>query len=348
MYSRSVSVPDESLPLLDNPKARGASVLSRPGPQLAVRRWRSFLSHPSTVVLATTGLQRFAFYGLTANLSAFLGTSNGQVSLGLDSETLELLVLLFSQLPFVGAFVGGTLADCLVKRFRVYLYALAFQLVGSLFLLVSAVLQQRGVQAVEKDPGDESHRRLLMFFVFAGLSCLAIGIALSSGTDVPLGVDQYQPGVHEYEAGAKNAMKYFPRYYFVINVASMLSYTVLSFVQMNYNFAWGFTPIVVSYLAAIFCLLGFRRKIYEAPISRSDSALYSVYAMAREAWRTKPASSERLSWEERAVYNGKLTAEKIRELRRLGGVVGVLLSLVFYMATYFQVCPPFCMYSSYC
>lgn len=321
----------ETLPLINDSRENTAVTGTFAGQSWAGQS-SSRLSHPSSIILATTAFERFALYGITCNLPAFLGTNHHPVTLGLSASGIGLFVLLFTQLPYIGAFVAGTMADGSFGRFRVYLAALILQFVGSVLLLLSAVLEESEARADLSEPN-----RVLQFLAFTGLMCLGFGIACSSGTELPLGVDQYRPraNVSRDHNGPRAAMKFFARYFMAINIGATLSFTAVSFVQMNYHFMWGLLPVSVSYLASILCLVCFRKRLHRVAVRRS--VLRSSLAVVLAAWRAKPATGERRTWRERALKSERFSEEEVEELARLGGVVVVLLSLVFYMAAYFQV-----------
>lgn len=320
------------------------------------RRPVSTRRHPSFVILVVTAFERFALYGVLCNIDLFLDLGN-LPSLGLSSQRLSITLLLALRLPYIGAFLAGALADSKFGRYKVFFVSLILQLFGSVCLLLSAIFEEHKKAG---EPRSEAHDRLIQALVYSGLTMIALGLSSSSGTEIPLGVDQYRPGLGRYQGaqGPQEAAVFFHRYYFTVNCGTFLSYTVLSFVQVNESFVVGLAPTCIAYVAAVTVLHVFRHRLSEARVG--ESTLHTACAVVKHALKAKwsgksnrrdidRAQGEREtlllhdvalnnggSWLDKAKSAG-FTQREIVDVRKLGWVTAVLLSLSFYLTSLLQV-----------
>ena len=198
----------------------------------------------SVILLVVVGLERLALSGIQVNVGNFFfsGTSGSSGSpIGVSPQTTTVILILFTKLPYIGASIAGTIADCRFGRYKVFLCSLVLQFVGSLCLFAAAMMEERHIY---RDDTSSSYDDVIQGLVISGLILIALGLAGSSGTEIPLGVDQFQG------EGNEKASSFFYCYYFSVNVAATISYVILSFIQVNYSFPGGISPSCVAYLAA--------------------------------------------------------------------------------------------------
>ena len=318
---------------------------------LAKRWWQE----PVSSILMAISMESFGRYSILCNLVLFL-----DYWMRLSSEKAAMTTLAVIGTGYFLAVVAGVLADARLGRFKTYRLSLVLQLCGSLFLLASSLCAEYVSRIMDE------RATWIKALAFIGLALVGLGVACSYASVIPLGVDQYRLD----GGGVAAAAGFFPRYYWFVNAGALLSYTFVSFLEINKGFHFGFICSCAGYCAALLCLqVGWKQLQLMPPLG---SPLRTVWEVLREAFRRRrrlrsdsleepltenvrislsagntssrpqsplPAEIARSGWLERAKlsFGGNCADWKVDEVRMLGRLAAVLLTLTVYLTAYSQV-----------
>lgn len=242
--------------------ANDFSPLISEGRRRCARQRISDLRRSEAVLLLVAFLEKLSFFGLVTNLHFFL---ERWARMGHDSASA--MSFAFFGVAYLCAVLGGFLADSKFGRFATYRTSLAVQTAGSALvwcasLLVSIHEAQRVV-------------------AIAGLVLVAVGLAGSSATAIPLGVDQYRLA----GGGVKRASRFFHRFFWCATFGAGVAYTALSFVQIFVDFPYGLLPPVICYAVCVLLVHCQRHHILSSP--PDGSPLSSVAGVLVEAFHRR-------------------------------------------------------------
>lgn len=312
-----------------------------------------WLQKPESSILLATTIESFARYGVLSNLTFFL-----DYWIQMSSERASVVALAVMGSGYLLAVTAGVLADARLGRYKTYTLSLLLQLFGALLLFGSSM------------SADLLNKRLATWvkvLALTGLCFISLGIAGSYSSAVPLGVDQ-----HRLDGGGVSAAAgFFPRYYFGVNVGAFFGFAIVSFVQLNLGFQYGFAFSCVGFAFALFCLhLGRSQLHLMPPLGSPLRTVWDVVVEAFSRWRQLRSDSpespqfsdsdnEELAgslqrvleedsvvrtpttegWLERAKLSkgGGCADWKVDEVRMLGRLTLLLLTLTVYFAAYSQV-----------
>ncbi|XP_065199174.1 solute carrier family 15 member 4-like [Sycon ciliatum] len=321
-------------------------------PRIGIRRrsWPEW--HSSYTVLLVSLLERVGKGGLVVNLVQYLEFHS---FLGWSSNSATIATLLCTKLSMLGAILSGLLADTLFGHYRVLLVSLLLQLAGSLLLLAAVVAESNVAH-------DEKHHSSLEGLVISGLVLFGLGLAGSTGTEIPLGVSQH---ALRGESG-QQAKVFFPRYYWCINVGSMLGLlSGVIQVQESYH-VYGYILPPVFYFLSVIALLLLNRTILGEMPSRANP-ISDTWTVAKEAirvrWRKNKRSpmvftqerqgANRLYWKDSAgslanwvryaekTYGGSFDYNRVAKVHNFLSVLAVLSAMMFCQITLAQTLTSF-------
>ncbi|KAM5574832.1 protein NRT1/ PTR FAMILY 5.10 [Rosa sericea] len=257
--------PETQTPLIDDVVDSAVDYKGHPIRRSTSSGWRS-----ASFIIGVEVGERFAYYGISANLITFLTGQLGQSTVT-AAENVNIWSGTAQLLPLLGAFV----ADSFLGRYRTIIVASLLYILGLGLLTVSALLTSSELQIV-------------LFFFSLYL------VAVAQGGHKPcvqaFGADQFD-GQDPEECKAKNS--FFNWWYFCMNAGILLTFSVLTYIQDNLSWGLGFgIPCVVMVLALIIFVSGTRTYRYsiqgeeESPFVR----IGKVFVAALRNRRTSPSA----------------------------------------------------------
>eukprot|EP00249_Psilotum_nudum_P012260 c23677_g1_i2 orf=364-1365(+) len=237
------------------------------------------------LIFGTELCERIASLGLQRNLVTYfvkkMNLSNPK-SANMVSNFVGTLYLT----PFVGAFM----ADSYLGRFWAIVVFAMIQVLGMVVLTLSASLSSlRPPPCSSSTPCRAAHGLELMV-LYAGLYLIALGNGGIKPNVSSLGADQFD----EKDAAERQHMPHFFNwFYFIISIGSLLSVTVLVYLQDNVGFEWGFgIPAALMAFAVIIFFSGASLYRYKRPTGSPFTRVAQVLVAAVRK-RNFPLPSDR-------------------------------------------------------
>ncbi|CAI9114939.1 OLC1v1015764C1 [Oldenlandia corymbosa var. corymbosa] len=245
-------------------------------------KWRSAL-----FIIGVEMAERFAYYGISANLISYLTGPLGQ-STAKAAENVNAWSGAAMLLPLLGAFV----ADSYLGRYRAIIIASLLYILGLGLLTLSAALPSFKSSDCEKVAGATpcSPPKLQMILFFGSLYL----VALAQGGHKPcvqaFGADQFD-GNDPKESKAKSS--FFNWWYFGVCLAVTVTLVVLTYIQDNLSWGIGFgIPCVLMAIALIIFSLG--TVTYRFAVNDGKQSPFMrisrVFVNAAKNWRTNSST----------------------------------------------------------
>uniref|UniRef100_A0A0D9ZZL2 Major facilitator superfamily (MFS) profile domain-containing protein n=1 Tax=Oryza glumipatula TaxID=40148 RepID=A0A0D9ZZL2_9ORYZ len=228
--------------------------------------------------------ERFAFYGVSANLITYLtgplGEGNAAAAAAINAwnGVSQLLPLL-----------GGALADSWLGRYRTILLASLLYILGLAMLAFSTLISTGGNQCSSAAVAGgktcpPSTLRVAFFYISLYM------VAVAQGGHKPcvqaFGADQFDPSDPEESVSRSS---FFNWWYFGMCGGTAVTLVFLSYVQDNIGWGLGFgIPCVVMACALAVFLLGTRT--YRYYVSGSKKGVVARAGEALAAWRNRAKS----------------------------------------------------------
>ncbi|KAJ4962962.1 hypothetical protein NE237_022901 [Protea cynaroides] len=282
--SATASVSDERAPLLRETETVEGVVdyKGRPVNRSMTGGWRS-----AAFIIGVEIAERFAFYGISSNLITYL-TGPLRQSTVTAAENVNAWFGASSMLLLFGAFV----ADAFLGRYRTILFASLLYILGLGLLTLSAVLPSLNPSNCQDNNISRSCPPDLQVIIFF---CSLYLVALAQGGHKPcvqaFGADQFDA---RDPKECKSRSSFFNWWYFSFNAGSLVSLTILNYIQDNMNWGLGFgIPCVSMVCALVVFLLGTKNYRYSfkddngSPITR----ITHVFLVTAKNWRTTPSAS---------------------------------------------------------
>ncbi|OEL17210.1 Protein NRT1/ PTR FAMILY 8.5 [Dichanthelium oligosanthes] len=249
-----------------------------------------------------------AFFAIGKNLVTFLTGELHETNVDAARNVSTWIGSCFLT-PVIGAF----LADTYWGRYKTIVIFLLLYTTGMLILTVSAFLP-----LIMDLPNNSGIRRIA---VYLGLYLVALGTGGIKPCTSALGADQFD-GADPVERATKGS--FFNWYYFAINIGSLLSGTVLVWVQQDIGWGVGFAvPMVLMVFGLAVFVAG--RKVY-----RFFDKAAIVVPWTGEKGTAAPTSPWR-----------RCTASQVEELKMLLRMLPVWASMVLFFATTAQMSSTF-------
>lgn len=199
------------------------------------------------MILGTEFAECLAFYATAKNLVTYLTAELGETNIDAATNVSTWIGSCYLT-PLIGAF----LADTYWGRYKTMIVFLLLYIVGMLTLTASAWLPL----AMEDDSPDNSGLRRATAYL--GLYLVSLGTGGIKPCTAALGADQFDGGD---AAERVTKASFFNWYYFCTNIGSLLSGTVLVWVQENIGWGVGFTVQTVFMLFGLAVFVA-GRKVY--------------------------------------------------------------------------------------
>ncbi|KAL5558419.1 hypothetical protein UlMin_034630 [Ulmus minor] len=233
---RFITSDDAEAPLLDDTVASAVDYKGRPVRRSNSGGWRS-----AGFIIGVELAERFAYYGIQANLITYLSGPLGE-STATAAANVNAWSGVVSLLPLVGAFV----ADSFLGRYRTILLASLLYILGLGLLTVSAILPSLS--------GSDSPSEFQVILFFCSLYLVAIAQSGHKPCAQAFGADQFD-GEDPRECKGKSS--FFNWWYFGVCVGGTVTILILSYIQDNLSWALGFgIPCVAMVFALVIFLLG--------------------------------------------------------------------------------------------
>ncbi|KAH9566384.1 hypothetical protein CY35_04G127700 [Sphagnum magellanicum] len=246
--------------------------------------------------MATLGLQR--------NLVTYFTTE-----IHMSNPQAANMVSNFVGTLYLTPFIGGFAADAYLGRFWAIAVFATIQVVGMVFLTLSAAIPSL------RPPPCPSYPKTLcqpaygyqIGMLYVGLYLIALGNGGIKPNVSTLGADQFDESDPNER---KHMSNFFNWFYFIISIGSLLSVTVFVYIQDNVGFGWGFgIPAIVMIIAVVIFMVG--SKIYRfKPPGGSPLATIAQVVIAAARKRHHGPISETLLYAG-PVYGRRGPIEKI-------------------------------------
>ncbi|KAK8457735.1 hypothetical protein SEVIR_3G236900v4 [Setaria viridis] len=313
----------------------------RPASRATTGGWRS-----ASFIIAVEIAERFAFYGVSANLITYLtgplgeGVAAAASALNAWNGTAQLLPLL-----------GGALADSCLGRYRTIVLASLVYILGLGMLALSTLLSSGGHhQCASATAGGQAcaPSTLQVSFFYVSLYI----VALAQGGHKPcvqaFGADQFDQSDPKESVSRSS---FFNWWYFGMCAGTAVTLVFLSYVQDNIGWGLGFgIPCAVMAAALAVFLLGTRT--YRYYVTSGKGSLFARAAEAFAEWRSRrikagllhqaaqehnPASAEapgfRVDEEEQAVAS---TAGFVKEAKAVLRLFPIWATCLIYAVAFSQ------------
>lgn len=280
IYKQSTAAASETeIPLLGEDAVDGA--VDYKG--LPVNRSKSGGWRSASFIIGVEVAERFAYYGILANLISYLTGPLGQ-STASAAESVNAWSGTASLLPLVGAFI----ADFFLGRYRTIIFASLVYILGLGLLTLSAVLPFDCQNTKEITSCSTSHLQVILFFF--SLYLVAIGQSGHKPCVQAFGADQFD-GQDPEESKAKSS--FFNWWYFSICAGTTGTLLILTYIQDNLNWGLGFgIPCISMAFALVIFLLG--TKTYRFSINGEEESPFvrigQVFIAAAKNWKTTPSA----------------------------------------------------------
>ncbi|NWH26722.1 S15A3 protein, partial [Grus americana] len=195
-------------------------------------------------VLAVEGLERVAFFGVTANLVLYL--TGG--TFGWGGTQASCACLLFLGASYLLSPVGGWLADVYLGQYGTVVLSFSLYLLAACLLPVTATLDGRlsvcgqrladTIRNCSRYGGGtcrgQPPEQYCAPTIYGGLLLLALGVSSVRANLTSFGADQVR------DRGGDATRRFFNWFYWSINIGAVFSLLVVAFVQQNISFLLGY------------------------------------------------------------------------------------------------------------
>ncbi|NWQ93880.1 S15A3 protein, partial [Burhinus bistriatus] len=303
-------------------------------------------------VLAVEGLERAAFFGITANLVLYLTSG----TFGWGGTQASCACLLFLGASYLLSPIGGWLADVYLGRYATVVISFLLYLLAASLLPVAASLDGR-LSVCGQLPTDtirncsqhwggtcrgQPPEQYCAPTIYCGLLVLALGVSSVRANLTPFGADQVR------DQGGDATRRFFNWFYWSINIGAVFSLLVVAFVQQNISFLAGYLiPVAYLVLALLIFLLATPTFVTKPPTGSQVSAMIKLALQSCGcAWLGGTRARAR-RWEDgdllpnsRAQPGAPSPEEDLANFQVLARILPVMLTFIPYWMVYFQVRSP--------
>lgn len=244
--------------------------------------WRS-----ASFIIGVELAERFAYYGISTNLITFLTGPLGQ-STAAAAANVNAWSGAASLLPLLGAFI----ADSFLGRYRTIIMSSLLYILGLGLLTLSAVIPSFVSTNCENAPNNVpcSPPQLQVILFFFSLYLVAVAQGGHKPCVQAFGADQFDTDDPE-ECKAKSS--FFNWWYFGLCSGSIVTVTVLTYIQDNLSWGLGFgIPCIAMGFALVIYVLG--TVTYRFSINSDQKGPFirigQVFIKATRNWRTTPSA----------------------------------------------------------
>uniref|UniRef100_A0A8C6ZNI2 Solute carrier family 15 member 3 n=1 Tax=Nothoprocta perdicaria TaxID=30464 RepID=A0A8C6ZNI2_NOTPE len=320
-------------PLLATSGARDGSPLEG--------RWAACVA-----VLVVEGLERAAFFSVTANLVLYLNSS----TFNWGGTQASRASLVFLGASYLLSPVGGWLADVYLGRYGTVALSFVLYLLAACLLPTAASadgrlslcgqmpsysVQNCSMEHTETCPGYPQYQYCAPV-VYSGLLLLALGVSSTRANLTPFGADQVT------DRGEDTTRRFFNWFYWSINIGAVFALLVVAFIQQNISFLVGYLiPVACLGLALLIFLLATPTFVTKPPTGSQVSVMIKLalqscgctwlnphrsHTGARESFPSSRPQPQAPSYE-----------EDLANFRVMAKILPVMLTFIPYWMVYFQM-----------
>lgn len=224
--------------------------------------------------------------------------------------------------------IGGWLADAYLGRYNT-IYGSSLLYVAGTIVLTGVSFKYKGTATLKAWPDSpHSHALRRLYFVFA-LVMIAFGTGGIKANVSPFGADQVE------QEGPRAVQTFFNWFYWFINVGSLISFTVVVYIQ-EYGLFYGYLITTgTMFLATITFVLGRNKYLNKPP---GGSQLSETVKIIHNAIKNHHSSGTEM-WLDKAktCFGGKYTDRQVEDVKLLLKVIPVFLLFIVYWIIYSQV-----------
>ncbi|NXS67562.1 S15A3 protein, partial [Pandion haliaetus] len=300
-------------------------------------------------VLAVEGLERAAFFGITANLVLYLTSG----TFGWGGTQASRACLLFLGASYLLSPVGGWLADVYLGRYGTVALSFLLYLLAACLLPVTMSLDGRlsvcGQLPAATIRNCSWHRggtcqgqppeQYCAPTIYSGLLLLALGVSSVRANLTPFGADQVR------DRGGDATQRFFNWFYWSINIGAVFSLLVVAFVQQNISFLAGYLiPVACLALALLIFLLATPTFVTKPPTGSQVSAMIKLALQICSCTWLGGTRASTHRWEDGdpvpnsgAQPGAPSPEEDLANFQVLARILPVMLTFIPYWMVYFQM-----------
>ncbi|XP_014804243.1 PREDICTED: solute carrier family 15 member 3 [Calidris pugnax] len=300
-------------------------------------------------VLVVEGLERAAFFGITANLVLYLTSS----TFGWGGTQASCACLLFLGASYLLSPVGGWLADVYLGRYATVATSFLVYLVAASLLPITATLDGRlsvcgqlptaTIQNCSWHHGGtcrgQPPQQYCAPTIYTGLLVLALGVSSVRANLTPFGADQVR------DRGGDATRRFFNWFYWSINLGAVFSLLVVAFVQQNISFLAGYLiPVACLVLALLIFLLATPTFVTKPPTGSQVSAMIKLALQSCGCTSLGGTGTRTSQWDPgdpvptSGVQPGAPSPEEdLANFQVLARILPVMLTFIPYWMVYFQM-----------
>lgn len=231
------------------------------------------------IIFGTELAERIGSLGLQRNLVVFITTK-----MNINNVSAANMVSNFTGAVYLTPFIGGFVGDAYLGRFWVIVIFGVIQVMGMVLLTFSAVLpalRPFPCQVDQPRPCLPAHGGQLAV-LYVGIYLIALGNGGIKPNISSIGADQFD----ETEVKEKKQLSHFFNwYYFCVSIGSLLSVTVIVYLEDNIGFGWGFgIPTAIFAGAIVMFIAGAPLYRFKLP---GGSSITSIAQVAVAAFRKR-------------------------------------------------------------
>ncbi|CAM6096456.1 unnamed protein product [Calypogeia fissa] len=229
------------------------------------------------LIFGTELAERIGSLGLQRNLVVFFTTK-----MNINNVTAANMVSNFTGAVYLTPFIGGFVGDAFVGRFWVIVVFGIIQVMGMVLLTFTAVLPALRPSPCQVDRPCLPANGGQLAILYVGIYLIALGNGGIKPNISSIGADQFD----ETEPKEKKQLSHFFNwYYFCVSIGSLLSVTVIVYLEDNIGFGWGFgIPTGIFAVAIVMFIAGAPLYRFKAP---GGSPITSVAQVLVAAFRKR-------------------------------------------------------------
>ncbi|KAL6609932.1 hypothetical protein ACP70R_039901 [Stipagrostis hirtigluma subsp. patula] len=280
------------------------------GPLLASRAASTGGWKAALFIIWVEVAERFAYYGISANLISYLTGPLGQPTAA-AAAAINAWSGAASMLPLLGAAV----ADSWLGRYRTIVTASMLYIAGLGMLALSSLLPSPQIQPCSVSAGGRRScppSSLQTAFFYVSLYLVAIAQSGHKPCVQAFGADQFDV-TDPKESAARGS--FFNWWYFGICASGTVTVALTSYIQDNVSWGLGFgIPCLVMLLALLIFLLGTRTYRFHGS---GDGGAFSSVCKAIGAWRKTSQEAGLVELEHGERADEAVLLEEVKGLARL-------------------------------
>jgi peptide/histidine transporter 3/4 len=237
----------------------------------------------------------------------------------LSFESANMLALFWKGTGYITPLLGGYLADTYLGRFKAIIIFILFYVLSMALLAIGVIDAVLATQ---------------MWVAYLGLFLIDIAMGGIKANVVTFGADQFR----NYSEDTQEA--FFNWFYFSINCGTIISFTVVAYVQQNIGFSVGYAiPAGVMFLSAILFLIGSKFYIKLPPSGSILSKCASIVSNCIKIGKgtSAPSFLDRGYYVHDTLGNRMFTDQEIEDLKTFVRVLPVLATFIMFWCLYAQM-----------